>query len=176
MLTQWYLNRRFPNSIYSLINTKSQSIGIKVRYPAPWRAANPSPSKRFDAVVPNESHSNFAIRLRLTFAFTTPPTPNAGTILHILAAALTAQFFLTIAHLSPQLTPLPPLLYRSRPSRCMGVDKSCTDAGARNCATVCPLKFFWISALMLRDMTGPSSGGTLNEANIVRQSRSVKST
>lgn len=69
----------------------------------------------------------------------------------------------------------PPLLYKSNPNKCIGVDKICTAAGARNWAMVCPLRLFWISALMLLLMTGPRSGGTLNDAKMVRQSRRVKS-
>lgn len=42
-------------------------------------------------------------RLR-TFEFTTPPNPNAGTILQILATTLTPQFFFTMLHLSRQET------------------------------------------------------------------------
>lgn len=67
-------------------------------------------------------HSNLPINPFLSFEFTTPPIPKAGTILHILAAALMPQFFFTILHLSPQLTPCP-RLYRSRPKRCIGVLK-----------------------------------------------------
>lgn len=45
-------------------------------------------------------HDNLSINPLRTLKLTTPPTPKAGTILHILAAVLTAQFFLTTAHRS----------------------------------------------------------------------------
>ncbi|KAG9679804.1 hypothetical protein KCU87_g346, partial [Aureobasidium melanogenum] len=68
----------------------------------------------------------------LTLVLTTPPTPNAGTMRAILANELFNQSLLTLAHLS--LAPsVPSLLYRSRPSRCKGVEINCTAAGARNC-------------------------------------------
>src|SRR5579871_1427989 len=41
-------------------------------------------------------YSILAIKALLAFELTTPPTPNAGTILDILATALTAQFLRTI--------------------------------------------------------------------------------
>src|SRR5271163_4006142 len=86
-----------------------------------------SPPNAENSRIPNWAtvypHSNFSISPFLTFEFTTPPMPKAGTILHILAAALTAQFFFTIFHLSPQVNPLPPLLYKSKPSKCIGVLK-----------------------------------------------------
>lgn len=131
------------------------------------------PCKHFDCI--QECHSSLDISPFLILVFTTPPTPNAGTIRHIRAAALTVQFFLMIFHLSTQVTPFWPLLYRSNPSKCIGVLIICTEAGARNCAIVCPLRLFCISWLIFLLITGPSSGGTLKDAKIVRQSRSVKS-
>jgi hypothetical protein len=66
--------------------------------------------------------SSFPIIPFLTLVLTTPPTPNAGTILHILASALFPQFITTL----PTLPSFPPirasgLLYKSKPSRCNGV-------------------------------------------------------
>lgn len=120
-------------------------------------------------------YSNFPNNPPLTFPLTTPPIPKAGMILHILAAALTLQFFFTIDHLSCHVMLFEFRLYKSRPKRCSGVLIICIPAGATNCATVCPEIFFCTSACILRFNTGPSNGGTLNDAKIVMQSRSVKS-
>ena len=76
---------------------------------------------------------NFSIIPRLIFALTTPPTPKAGTILPILASALTPQSLTTLLALWPKPS-LPCLLYKSKPSRCIGVEKICMAAGATNCA------------------------------------------
>lgn len=42
-------------------------------------------------------YSNFSIIASLTFLFTTPPTPKAGTILHMRAKLLVSQSALTLA-------------------------------------------------------------------------------
>lgn len=42
-------------------------------------------------------YSNFSIIASLTFLLTTPPTPNAGTILHMRAKLLVSQSALTLA-------------------------------------------------------------------------------
>jgi hypothetical protein len=59
----------------------------------------------------------------------------------------------------------------SKPSRCKGVDNNWIEAGAANCAIVAPLMVRPNSSPILAEITGPRSGGTLNDANIVRQSR-----
>jgi len=131
-------------------------------------------------IITCSTYESFSIRFLRTFMFTVPPTPNAGTMRQILAALLTNQFFLTSAQRSAQETPpAPPVpagrLYISSPRRWTGVEKSWTKAGAANCATVSPLTRLRISALRRSETTGPRRGGTLKEAKIVRQSRSVKS-
>lgn len=122
---------------------------------------------------------HFSMRVPLTFLLTTPPTPNAGTILHILATALIPQFFLMMPHLSPQVTTFPfmlGLLYRSKPRRCIGVLSSCTLAGATNCAIVAPLRLLLNSSVMPLSIIGPSKGGRLKEAKMVRQSLAANKT
>ena len=79
------------------------------------------------------TYSSLPIKSLLIFAFTTPPTPKAGTILPILARALTPQSLVTLPNLSPILK-LPCRLNRSNPSRCIGVLIICIAAGVRNCA------------------------------------------
>lgn len=115
-------------------------------------------------------YSNLPISARLTFIFTTPPMPNAGIILPILAAAQTPQLLLTCLQRSAIVSPC--RLYRSSPSKCKGVDISCTAAGAANCAAVAPDmengSFRW-------SKYGASKGGTLKLAKMVRQSRAAKS-
>jgi len=46
-------------------------------------------------------------------------------------------------------------------------------AGAKNCAAVAPEIVLFHSADILEDSTGPRSGGTLKDANIVKQSRTA---
>lgn len=50
--------------------------------------------------TPHPAHANLSINPLLTLKFTTPPTPKAGTIRHILAAVLSAQFLPTAANRS----------------------------------------------------------------------------
>ncbi len=95
-------------------------------------------------------------------------------ILPMRAAALTAQFFLMMRSRSAHVTWLPFRLYRSRPSRCKGVEASWILAGATNWATVAPLMALFHSSPMRRASTGPSRGGTLKEAKMVMQSRMAK--
>lgn len=128
-----------------------------------------------------QHYSNLAIRPCRTFKFTTPPTPNAGTIRPILASELTSQFSLTSRKRSPHDKPTEPpaaaagRLYISSPSKCNGVEKNCTAAGARNCAVVCPEIYLPSSSDSLASRRGPNSGGILKDAKMVRQSLSVKS-
>ena len=104
---------------------------------------------------------------------TTPPTPNAGTTLPILATLLPNQSLPTFATLALHNVPSPRgLLYRSNPHRCNGVLNSCIPAGAKNCATpTLPTDF---STCSDSGSNGAMSGGRLNEAKIVRESRSAK--
>jgi len=67
------------------------------------------------------------------FAFTTPPTPNAGIIRPILANADTPQSRTIREYLSPK-PKRPCLLYRSKPSKWNGVETNCIAAGAKNWA------------------------------------------
>lgn len=115
-----------------------------------------------------------SIRLSLTLAFTTPPTPNAGIILAIRAMTLIAQFFLIMIQRWRQWILGSCRLYKSSPSRCRGVLSSCTVAGAANCAIVWPFMYCCNSGLNWRVMDGPIKVGTLKEAKIVKQSRIVK--
>ena len=57
----------------------------------------------------------------------------------------------------------------------MGVLKSCIAAGAANCAMLCARIPCIAAGSASMGMYGASSGGTLNDAKIVRQSRSVNS-
>ena len=151
----------------------------KARFPSSKRQACCTPAKSLSTCISSPHYSTYSsleTNPLLIFALTTPPTPKAGTILHILAAVLTTQFFFTIFHLSHQVTPPPARLYISKPSKCNGVLKSCTPAGARNCAIVCPFKLFSRDWLIFLLITGPSRGGRLKLAKIVRQSRHVNST
>lgn len=122
-------------------------------------------------------YTQYSIPLLLTFAFTTPPIPNAGTILHTLAAVLTPQFFHTIFALSPHSTfppfPLSALLYRSNPSKCNGVEKTCIAAGATNCAVVCPPNVSQPFLSKCAWICGPRSGGRLKDAKMVMESLSA---
>jgi hypothetical protein len=118
-------------------------------------------------------HSTLSIIPLLTFVLTTPPTPKAGTILQILAALLFAQSLSTLPTLSPVLTS--GLLYKSKPSRCSGVLANCTAAGVTNCAALALLIYFCTPSLIWASKEGASSGGRLNEAKMVMQSRIVKS-
>src|SRR5437762_1492612 len=99
------------------------------------------------------------IRLFRTFVFITPPTPKAGTILHIRATELINQFFLTWVHRLPQDTLLLWRLYRSSPSRWIGVLNNCKAAGAINCAALALLTNLSISVVIGK--IGPSNGGKL---------------
>lgn len=47
--------------------------------------------------IPLSYYSSFSIIASLTFLLTTPPTPNAGTILHMRAKLLVSQSALTLA-------------------------------------------------------------------------------
>lgn len=116
--------------------------------------------------------STLSIKLFLTLALTTPPTPKAGTILHIRAKLLIIQSFLIFATRGPHPS-LALLLYRSSPNRCSGVDANCIAAGARNCAALARLTFF--STPSLSGRSGAISGGRLKDAKIVIESRSAKS-
>ncbi|KAK3209524.1 hypothetical protein GRF29_69g2081887 [Pseudopithomyces chartarum] len=80
----------------------------------------------------------------LTFMFTTPPTPNAGTILPILAPQLIPQSLTTLPIL-PSLPHIftPSLLYKSNPIKCNGVLTICTAAGANTCAALLALTYRW---------------------------------
>lgn len=121
------------------------------------------------------SHSSLPINPLLTFELTTPPTPNAGTILQIRATALLAQLPTTMPTLPPSPTILAPgLLYKSRPSKCNGVLISWIAAGVTNCATLAAVTYFFISSPIFCSIFGASKGGRLNEAKMVRQSRTVK--
>jgi hypothetical protein len=126
-----------------------------------------STSKSFQS-----SYSIAPINRFRTFMFTTPPTPKAGTILHIRAAALLAQSRNTFALRSPLLAP--GRLYRSSPSKCSGVLTSCTAAGVINCAALALLTYRLTPSLMCASKLGASSGGRLKLAKMVRQSRTVK--
>lgn len=127
---------------------------------------------QFTSSITYTHRSSLPIRLFLTLALTTPPTPKAGTILHIRAKLLVSQSFLTFAHRGPQ--PILALrLYRSSPSRCSGVDANCIAAGARNCAALARLMF--LSTPSPSGRRGAISGGRLKEAKMVMESRSANS-
>ena len=122
------------------------------------------------------AYSNLVINARLVLVFTTPPTPNAGIMRPILAKADFAQFFTTC----PTLPSGPPilasgLLYKSNPSKCNGVLTNCIAAGVTNCATLAAPTYFFTSSPIYASIFGANTGGRLNEAKIVRQSRTVKS-
>jgi hypothetical protein len=117
-------------------------------------------------------YSKPPINLFLTFVLTTPPTPNAGTILQILATALIPQSLSTLPTLSPALTS--GLLYKSRPSKCKGVLTNCTAAGVTNCAALALDIYFCTPSDMCCSKLGASRGGKLKDAKIVMQSRIVK--
>jgi len=127
----------------------------------------------FPHLSPLPAYSNPTINLLLTPVLTTPPTPNAGTILATLAKQLFPQSLHTLSALLPHITPLPPpgLLYISSASKCSGVLTTCKAAGARNCAID--------ARLITRSISSPTgnkgarTGGRLNDAKIVRQSRSA---
>lgn len=134
-----------------------------------------------DAVHPevflnsSPSYSSRRIIFFLTFVLTTPPTPNAGMILHIRAAALFAQSRKTLAALpSGPPTPTPDRLYKSSPSKCSGVESNCTAAGVMNCAALALLMYLCTPSLMCCSILGASSGGRLKDAKMVMQSRTVK--
>lgn len=120
-------------------------------------------------------YSSRRIKPALTFVLTTPPTPNAGTIRPILASALLAQFLATWPT-RPSAPPMlaPGRLYRSSPSRCRGVLTNWMAAGVTNWATLAPVTYLFIWSLMWASTFGAKSGGRLNEAKMVRQSRTVK--
>jgi hypothetical protein len=118
--------------------------------------------------------SNLSISARLVFVLTTPPTPNAGIILPILAKELFTQSLSTLAALSA--LPTPCLLYRSKPSRCNGVLTSWTAAGVRNCAALAAPTYCLTFALMAALSFGETMAGRLKEAKMVMLSRMVKST
>src|SRR5690242_9277784 len=120
-------------------------------------------------------YSSRPINPALTFVLTTPPTPNAGTIRPILASALLAQFLATWPT-RPSAPPMlaPGRLYRSSPSRCRGVLTNWMAAGVTNCATLAPVTYLFIWSLMWASTFGAKSGGRLNEAKMVRESRTMK--
>ena len=132
-----------------------------------------TPSAKCSSELPHHHSSTLRIILPLTPALTTPPTPNAGTILPILARLLPNQSLPTFFTLAVHGVPLPiGLLYRSKPQRCNGVLRSCIPAGARNCATLALLTCFSTSSEM--GSIGAMSGGRLKEAKMVRESRKAK--
>ena len=115
------------------------------------------------------------MRFLLTFVLTTPPTPKAGMILPILASALFAQSLTTLLVLpSAPRQPAPGRLYRSSPSKWSGVLNICTAAGVTNWAADAADMYFRTSDDMCRSKRGARRGGRLKEANMVRQSRTVK--
>lgn len=106
---------------------------------------------------------------------TTPPTPNAGMILPILAKLLTSQSLVTLVNRCEN-PKTPCLLYRSRPNRCIGVENNCVTAGARNCTALslfCSVSNRWASCVGSSANFGASRGGKLNEAKIVMLSRTA---
>jgi hypothetical protein len=111
--------------------------------------------------------SNLSISARLVFVLTTPPTPNAGIILPILAKELFTQSLSTLAALSA--LPTPCLLYN-------GVLTSWTAAGVRNCAALAAPTYCLTFALMAASSFGETMAGRLKEAKMVMLSRMVKST
>jgi hypothetical protein len=124
---------------------------------------------------PQKSYAILPMNCFLTFVLTTPPTPKAGIILHIRAAELFAQSLSTLpTRPSGPPTAAPGLLYRSSPSRCSGVDTSCTAAGVTNCAALALLMYRCTPSLMCCSKLGARTVGRLKDANIVRQSRTVK--
>lgn len=112
------------------------------------------------------------MRCRLIFKLTTPPTPKAGMMRHMRAAVLTSQFDRTTSQRSRKVPP--GRLYMSRPSRCIGVEKSCTEAGAMNCAVVKPETCRRNLSDNFESTQGANKGGRLKDAKIVKQSRIVK--
>jgi len=113
--------------------------------------------------------------LFLIFVLTTPPTPNAGTILQTRNAKLGAQSFNTFAvRLAILTAPLPSLcglLYKSNPNKCNGVLTTCTAAGAKNCAALILLKLLSMPSLI--GNLGATTGGRLKLAKIVNMSRAA---
>jgi len=125
--------------------------------------------------MPNHIYSSFSIKFLLTLVLTTPPTPNAGIILPIRANAALPQSLSTLETLpSAPPTAAVGLLYRSSPSKCNGVLNSWTAAGVTNCATLAADMYFCASTPMCSEILGAKRGGRLNEAKMVRQSRTVK--
>ena len=142
---------------------------------------NPPSTPALIQHISQSIYSTLRINPLLTPAFTTPPTPNAGTIRPILASALTPQSLRTLAKRSPNPS-RPCRLNRSSPSRWIGVLKSCMNAGARNCAvlSLAPSvlntleKEDWIAGGN-RFRRGAIRLGRLKLAKMVRLSRAAKS-
>ena len=138
------------------------------------------PSPFLISMLPNQASAEPSIIRFLNPVLITPPAPNAGTIRAILAKLLPSQSRLTLLTLSRHPTdPLFPLLlpagrlYRSSPHRCSGVLSNCIPAGARNCAALCLLKRASTSLLKVGSK-GAISGGRLNDAKTVSESRTAK--
>ena len=110
---------------------------------------------------------------RRTSLLTTPPTPKAGTILPMRARLQPNQSRRTTLSLSLQVAWPRGRLYRSKPSRCNGVLKSCMAAGARNWAVLARLMCFSSSAPK-PGRRGAISGGRLKLAKTVMESRMAK--
>lgn len=118
------------------------------------------------------------IIVALIRALRTPPTPNAGAMRAIRAPKLGIQSLLTRFHLSLTGTgAVFPFvlgtgrrgrLYKSSPSRWIGVETICTAEGITNCAT---FAFATAEGATKSGIEGASRGGRLNDAKIVRESR-----
>jgi hypothetical protein len=195
-LRLWAKDRVFSDPVKILVflqfSVDYELLKLRVRWysslPQTPRYANEI-SRVYVTVYPNfvkpfqrhcRIYSSLPIKSLLTFPLTMPPTPKAGTILPILATALTPQSLVTLANRSANPS-RPCRLNRSSPSRWTGVLNSCIAAGARNCAVLALLA----SVLRIRPnwffseggrcaSCGAISGGRLNEAKMVRLSRAAK--
>ncbi|CAD6565855.1 MAG: hypothetical protein ASARMPRED_008014 [Alectoria sarmentosa] len=100
-----------------------------------------------------------------------PQLPRAGSGVLSVATAVGGDGHATLVLHG---VPLPMgLLYKSNPHKCNGVLNSCIPAGARNCATLTLLTDFSTSSDI--GSKGAMSGGRLNDAKMVRESRIAKS-
>lgn len=125
------------------------------------------------SLKPRPDHSNPFIKLALTRVLTTPPTPKAGIILAMRAKELLSQSRLTLAKRSEKPS-FSCLLYKSKPRRWRGVDSNWIAAGAMNWAADMGETCFCIPSES--GSMGARTGGTLNDANTVKQSRTAKRT
>jgi hypothetical protein len=165
---QSYKNAQTPNPLNAQMQTPIYRTRAECRYAITSTSISNPFFHMHNSYAPQASLSINPFRV---FILTTPPTPNAGMILPIRARLALAQSLRTLPTL-PSFTPS--LLYKSRPSKCNGVLNTCTAAGVTNCAIVAAVTYLLTSSPILASSFGAKSGGRLNEAKMVRQSRTVK--